>query len=122
MKAHYNCCFDDPLAQLIPGGISCARCETATWDDGYVLVAKKGESSTMAQSKKDLLKSIRRQFAEVGRTLKYAPCDIAILECHRQLRLDIGETLQKFQGVSSVDLWNVASPVTFQHLDQLRMR
>ncbi len=76
----------------------------------------------MAQSKKELLKRIRRQFAEVSRTMTTAPLDILILEYHKQLRLDIRETSQKIRGVSSADLRSVASPVTFQDIDRLSIR
>ena len=76
----------------------------------------------MAQSKKDRLKSIRRQFAQVGRTLATAPCDIIILDFYKHVSVDIQETVRKMQGGYPADLQHMTPLVTFQQLDQLHTR
>lgn len=76
----------------------------------------------MAQSKKDQLKRLRRQYAQVGRTLATAPCDILMLDFYKQLDVDIRATRQQMQGGYAGDLQYVPSPATFQHLDHLHRR
>lgn len=79
----------------------------------------------MAQSKKDLLKTVSRRCAQAGRALAYTAYtagDLALLDTYGQLRRDIQETMHQLRRPSSTDLWDVGQPVTFEHVDHLRSR
>ncbi len=79
----------------------------------------------MAQSKKHLLKTVRRRCKKVGRALaftSYRHGDRALLATYGKLRLDILTTMQTLRQAPSADLRDVTPPVTFQQVDQLRQR
>jgi len=72
-----------------------------------------------------LLKRINRRCAQAGRALAYtayAAGDVALLDAYGQLRQDIRETMQHLRIPPSADLQDVAPLVSFQQIDQLRLR
>lgn len=79
----------------------------------------------MAQSKKNLLKTIQRRCQKAGRALAltaYQNDNIALLDAYGQLRFDIRDTLKQLRRTPAANLEQVTSPVTCFDVDQLRVR
>lgn len=77
----------------------------------------------MSQSKKGLLKTIRRDLKTTDQRLWNGVClDILILDTYIELCQDIEAIVKRLQCVPSGHLESVPTPVTYHDVDQLHLR